>query len=83
MKIFLETYSLLFELPIGLPLTWGAHDHNIPLIPGIHPPNFLPYRYPFFQNNEIEKIIQELLATRVICPSTIPYSSPIVMVLKK
>jgi hypothetical protein len=34
-----------------------------------------PYRHPFAQKNEIEKIVQELLEAGVIHPSTIPYSS--------
>jgi hypothetical protein len=35
------------------------------------------------EKNEIEKIIQELLSVDVIHPSTSPYSSPVVMVLKE
>jgi hypothetical protein len=42
-----------------------------------------PYHHPFAKKNEIEKIVQELLEVGVIHPSTNPYSSPIVMVLKK
>jgi len=42
-----------------------------------------PYRYPFAKNNEIEKIIKELLEAGVIRPSINPYSSPVVVVLKK
>lgn len=42
-----------------------------------------PYRYPFTQKNEIEKIIKELLEAGVIRPSISPYSLPVVMVLKK
>lgn len=71
----LDTYILVFELPTVLPSSWGEH--------GSQPPNLLPYRYPFSQKNEIEKIIQELLAVGVIRPSTRPYSSLVVMVLKK
>jgi hypothetical protein len=41
-----------------------------------------PYRHPFAQKNEIEKIIHELLEARVIHPSTSPYSL-VIMVLKK
>ena len=70
----LDTYSSVFDLPTGLPPSHGEHDHNIPLISGIQPPNVCPYRYPFDQNNEIEKNIQELLVAGVIRPSTIPYS---------
>ena len=83
MQQVLDTYSSVFDLPIGLSPSRGEHDHGIPLIPGFQPPIFHPYRYPFAQKNEIENIIQELLAIGVIRPSTSPYSSPVVMVLKK
>jgi len=56
---------------------------SITLVPGAQPPNVRPYRYPFTQRNEIEKIIKELLEAGVIRPSISPYSSPVVMVLKK
>jgi hypothetical protein len=55
----------------------------IPLVLGSLPPNVHPYRHPFAQKNEIEKIVQELLQASVICPSTGPYSSPMIMVLEK
>lgn len=41
-----------------------------------------PYRYPFFQKVEIERIFKELLATGVIQSSQSPYSSPILLVRK-
>jgi hypothetical protein len=47
------------------------------------PPNIHPYQHPFDQKNEIEKIVQKLLKAGVIRPSTILYSSHVVMVLKK
>ena len=62
------------ELPKGLLPSKGDHYHNILLLPNRQPPNVHPYRYPFAQKNEIEKIIQEHLATGVIQPSTSPYS---------
>ena len=83
MRQVLDTYSLVFELPIGLLPIRREHDHNIPLIPGSQPPNVHPCRYHFAEKNKIENIIQELLDVRVIRPSTSPYSSPVVMVLKK
>eukprot|EP00253_Pinus_taeda_P025407 PITA_25407 len=67
----------------GLPPLRGEHDHSITLVPGAQPPNVRPYRYLFTQKNEIEKIIKELLEAGVIRPSISPYSSPVVMVLKK
>jgi hypothetical protein len=60
-----------------------VHDHSIPLVPGSLPLNIRPYHHPFAQKNEIEKMVQELLIVSVIHPSTIPYSSLVIMVLKK
>ena len=50
---------------------------------GAKPPNVYPYWYPFAQKNEIEKIIKEPLEASIVHPSTVPYSSLVVMVLKK
>jgi hypothetical protein len=61
----------------------SVHDHSIPLVQGSLPPNIRPYRHSFAQKNEIEKMVQELLAVEVIRPSTIPYSSLVIVVLKK
>jgi hypothetical protein len=41
-----------------------------------------PYRYPFYQNGEIEKIVKELLASGVIRLSTSPFSAPVLLVRK-
>ena len=57
MQQVLDTYSSIFELPIGLPPTRGEHDHSIPLNLGRQPSNVHPYQYPFSQKNEIENII--------------------------
>ena len=83
MQQVLDTYSSVFDLPTGLPPSHREHDHIIPLIPNIQLPNIRPYCYHFAKKNEIEKIIKELLVARVIRPSTSPYSSLVVMVLKK
>jgi len=78
----LSRHQVVFTTPQGLFPSHGIHDHSIPLIVGIIPLNVRPYRHPFAQKNEIEKIIQGLLEVGVNRPSTIPYSSPIVMVVK-
>jgi hypothetical protein len=83
LQSILSKHQFVFTTPQGLPPSYGIHDHFIPLIPRIHPPNIHPYRHPFAQKNEIEKMIQEFLEEGVICPSTSPYSSHVVMVLKK
>jgi hypothetical protein len=75
--------QVVFSTPEGLSHSCGVHDHSITLVPGSLPPNIRPYRHPFSQKNEIEKMVQELLNTGVIHPSTSPYSSHVVMVPKK
>jgi hypothetical protein len=82
LQAILSKHQAIFSTPQRLPPSHGVHDHSIPLVPGSLPPNFLPYRHPFSQKNEIEKIVQELLQDGVIHPNTIPYSFPVVMVLK-
>jgi hypothetical protein len=83
LQALLYKHQMVFYTPQGLPPSRGVHDHSIPLVPGSLPPNIRPYRHPFSQKNEIEKMVQELLNASVIHPSTSPYSSTIVTVLKK
>eukprot|EP00253_Pinus_taeda_P028551 PITA_28551 len=83
MQQILNNHLPVFDKPRELPPSIWEHDHNIALVPGAQPPNVPPYRYPFTQKNEIEKIIKELSEASVIRPSISPYSSPVVMVLKK
>jgi hypothetical protein len=83
LQALLSKNQMVFSTPQGLPPSYGVHDHSIPLVPGSLPPNIHPYRHPFSQKNEIEKMVQELLNAGIIRPSMSPYSSPIVMVLKK
>ena len=63
----------VFSTPQGLPPSRGVHDHSIPLIPRSLPPNIRPYRQPFSQKNEIEKIVQAL-PTLVRAPTLILWS---------
>jgi hypothetical protein len=83
LQAILSRYQLVFSTPQGLPLSCGVHDHSIPLVPRILPPNIRLYHHPFSQKNEIEKMVQELLNAGVIRPRTSLYSSPVIMVLKK
>lgn len=83
LQSILSRHQDIFNTPHGLPPSYGIHDHSISLVPGNLPPNVHPYRRPFSQKNEIEKIVQELLEVGVIRPSTNLDSSPVVMVLKK
>lgn len=83
LQIYLAKHQQAFDTLKCLPPSRGKHDHGIPLILDSQQPNVCPYRYPFSPKNEIEKIIQELLEVGAIRPSTSPYSSPLVLALKK
>lgn len=59
------------------------HDHAIELKLGEGPVNDRPYRYPQFQKDEIERLVEEMLMAGIIQSSTSPFSSPILLVKKK
>lgn len=78
----LHTFDDVFMEPKGLP-PFRSHDHQIPLKPSAQPSNIRPYRYPYIQKNEIEKLVKEMMATGVIRHSVSPFSSPVLLVKKK
>eukprot|EP00253_Pinus_taeda_P022126 PITA_22126 len=78
----LDNHSKVFETPGGLS-PMRDHDHAIHLIPGSIPPNMRPYRYPYVQKSEIERMVTEMLEDGIIKPSQSSFSAPIVLVHKK
>ncbi|XP_077232632.1 uncharacterized protein LOC143869985 [Tasmannia lanceolata] len=74
MEVLLLEFAELFEEPKGLPPK-RSHDHRIPVLPGSSPANVRPYRYPYIQKVEIEKVVREMLALGIIRSSVSPYSS--------
>jgi hypothetical protein len=79
----IDKHSKVFEdILRGLPPTQN-HDHAIHLILGSVPPNTGPYRYPYAQKSEIERMVEEMLEDGIIIPAQSSYSAPMVMVLKK
>ncbi|KAF5481387.1 hypothetical protein F2P56_002043, partial [Juglans regia] len=78
----LDQFSEVFQEPKGLPPT-RSHDHSIPLVSNAKPISQRPYRYPYFQKDEIERIVEELLSSGVIRPSHSPYSSPVLLLVRK
>jgi hypothetical protein len=76
----LDGFKQVFEEPKGLPPP-RSQDHQITL-KGTQPISVRPYRYPYFQKTEIEKIVKELLQIGVIRPSQSPFSSSVLLVRK-
>lgn len=68
LEALLQHFPDVFEEPKGLPPI-QAHDHGILVKEGTPLVSVRPYRYAYFQKNEIEKIIKELLGSGVIRPS--------------
>jgi hypothetical protein len=77
----LGDFTDIFAEPKGLPPS-RTHDHVILLKPDAQPVCVRPYRYPYFQKAEIERIVRELLDSGVIQPSQSPFSSPVLLVRK-
>ncbi|XP_034693910.1 uncharacterized protein LOC117920466 [Vitis riparia] len=77
----LAKFSHVFESPTSLPPR-RPHDHQIPLQPSAGPVSVRPYRYPYYQKTEIEKMVKELLQSGLIRPSNSPFSSPVLLVKK-
>lgn len=78
----LDNHPKVFETPKGLPHV-RDHDHAIHLIPGSVPPNIMPYRYPYPQKSEIERMVVEMLEVGIIQPSQSSSFALVVLVHNK
>lgn len=78
----LKEFVHVFDEPQGLPPA-RVFDHSIPLLPGAKPVNLRPYRYNPAQKDEIERQVADMLQQGIIQPSSSPFSSPVLLVLKK
>lgn len=73
----LEEYEQVFHMPDGLPPI-REKSHQIILKEGTNSISVRPYRYPQFQNDEIKRLVGD-----VIKPSISPFSSLVLLVKKK
>ncbi|XP_042016185.1 uncharacterized protein LOC121764193 [Salvia splendens] len=78
----LTHFQLVFSLPVGMPPK-RPFDHRVHLLPGTKPVNVRPYRYPYFQKNEIERQVRDMLEQGIIQRSSSPFSSPVLLIRKK
>ena len=77
----LQEFDHVFKTPIGLPPLRG-HEHQITLKEGNQPVCQRPYRYLFYQKNEIKKIVKELIYVGSIRNSSNPFAFPVLLVRK-
>ncbi|XP_019157662.1 PREDICTED: uncharacterized protein LOC109154292 [Ipomoea nil] len=78
----IHAFEHIFRTPHTLP-PHRMLNHKIHLLPGSKPMNVRPYRYPYFQKSEMEKLVKEMLEQGTIRPSQSPFSSLVVLVKKK
>lgn len=81
-QVIIEQYSEVFVEPRGMPPP-RFNDHRIPLKEGAQPFKIKPYRCPYMQKTEIERMVMEMLETGIIQQSNSPYASPVLLVIKK
>jgi len=75
-------FASLFQPPTTLPPSRPT-NHAIHLTPNSTPVNIQPYRYPYFQKQEIETQVATMLQTGIIRPSTSPFSLQVLLVKKR
>lgn len=73
-------YLQVFDIPSQLP-PHRSHDHHSSLKTDTQSFKQKPYRYPYLQRIEIEKLVDEILEVGILQPSS--FSSPVLLVKKK
>ena len=81
-RAVLEEFRHVFALPEEMPPA-RPFDHKIHMLPNSKPVNVRHYRYPYFQKNEIERQVKEMLDQGIIQRSQSPFSFPVLLIRKK
>ncbi|RVW64852.1 Transposon Ty3-I Gag-Pol polyprotein [Vitis vinifera] len=82
LKELIEAFDDIFQAPSQLPPQRDI-EHQITLKEGTDPINVRPYRYAYFQKDEIERQVSDMLNSGLIRPSSSPFSSPVLLEKKK
>lgn len=75
-------YQELFKEPRGLSPP-KSHDHNIPLKKGSNPVDHKLYRHSSIQNGVVERMVKEMLDSRIIQYNHSFFASLVVLIKKK
>lgn len=75
-------FSDVFQAPTALPPS-RKEDHVIPIMEGCKPVHSNPYKCPYLQQVEIEKMVRAMLDNGIICHNQSPYASPVLLVKKR
>ncbi|XP_027174452.1 uncharacterized protein LOC113774084 [Coffea eugenioides] len=82
MRELLVQFESIFDEPQGMPPV-RSHDHAIQIKEGATPFKNRPYRCPYVQKAEIEKLVKEMLQMGIIQTSNSSFASPVLLVKKK
>jgi len=82
LSLLLAEFTDIFTAPTELPPP-RRQDHRIHLLPNTAPVAVRPYRYPQLLKDEIERQCEDMLRQGLIRPSTLAFSSPVLLVRKK
>lgn len=82
MKELLAEFCDVFAEPTELPPA-RAVEHKIVLKEGVQPFKMQPYRYPYLQRKEVEKMTHEMMRSGIIQTSQSSFASPVLLVKKK
>lgn len=82
LNTLLNEFNYVFIPISSLPLV-RSQDHAIYLKHDTLPLNVRPYRYSYYQKNEIESLVGEMLKFGIFKPSTSPFSNLVLLVKNK